>query len=186
MARDMSTYFSRIYPVASGDQDVDVQYLAITHTGLKLVKREKSLPTDFLSVVEFYSFEDIAEVATIKSSNLQIVMRTGGRVVLTTAKAASVRDLINQFIIEARSGEFGYARASWWRWWLGPESLSTRGCWLTSARARRTRCSCARASWWRWWRATMSTRGAGGSTASGTASTASSPQTTSPSYLRAQ
>lgn len=50
MARDMSTYFSRIYPVASGDQDVDVQYLAITHTGLKLVKREKSLPTDFLSV----------------------------------------------------------------------------------------------------------------------------------------
>ena len=52
-------------------------------------------------MVEFYSFEDIAEVATIKSSSLQIVMRTGGRVVLTTAKAASVRDLINQFIIEA-------------------------------------------------------------------------------------
>merc|ERR1719410_166570 len=110
MARDMSTYFSRIYPVASGDQDVDVQYLAITHTGLKLVKREKSLPTDFLSVVEFYSFEDIAEVTTIKSPSLQIVMRTGGRVVLTTTKAASVRDLINQFIIEARSGEFEYKR----------------------------------------------------------------------------
>ena len=54
-----------------------------------------------MQVVEFYSFEDIAEVATIKSSSLQIVMRTGGRVVLTTTKAASVRDLINQFIIEA-------------------------------------------------------------------------------------
>ena len=59
-----------------------------------------------MQVVEFYSFEDIAEVATIKSSSLQIVMRTGGRVVLTTAKAASVRDLINQFIIEASHNKF--------------------------------------------------------------------------------
>ena len=57
-------------------------------------------------MVEFYSFEDIAEVATIKSSSLQIVMRTGGRVVLTTTKAASVRDLINQFIIEASQNKF--------------------------------------------------------------------------------
>ena len=50
MAKDFSTYFSRIYPVASSDQDVDVQYLAVSHTGVKLVRREKSLPTDYLKV----------------------------------------------------------------------------------------------------------------------------------------
>ena len=50
MAREMDTYFSRIYPVAAGDQDVDVQYLAVSHAGVKLVKREKSLPTDCLNV----------------------------------------------------------------------------------------------------------------------------------------
>ena len=50
MARDLSTYFSRVYPVSSTDQDVEVQYLAVTHTGLKLLRREKSLPTDFLNV----------------------------------------------------------------------------------------------------------------------------------------
>ena len=50
MAREMDTYFSRIYPVATGDQDVDVQYLAVSHNGVKLVKREKNLPTDYLNV----------------------------------------------------------------------------------------------------------------------------------------
>ena len=50
MAREMDTYFSRIYPVAAGDQDVDVQYLAVSHAGVKLIKREKSLPTDYLNV----------------------------------------------------------------------------------------------------------------------------------------
>ena len=53
MARDMSTYFSRIYPVASSDQDVEVQYLAVSHTGVKLVKREKNLPTDYLNVSNY-------------------------------------------------------------------------------------------------------------------------------------
>ena len=37
-------------------------------------------------------------------------MHTGGRVVLTSNRAASIRDLINQYIIEARSGQFEYAR----------------------------------------------------------------------------
>merc|ERR1719357_1219517 len=111
MAKDFSTYFSRIYPVASSDQDVDVQYLAVSHTGVKLVRREKSLPTDYLKVVDFYNFEDIGEVSTIKSTALQLVMHTGGRVVVTTNKAASIRDLINQFSIEARSGQYEYARA---------------------------------------------------------------------------
>ena len=81
-----------------------------------------------LQVVDFYNYSDVAEVTTIKSSSLQIVMHTGGRVLLTTSKAgeprsqkstnkissnliaASIRDLINQFIIEARSGQFEYCR----------------------------------------------------------------------------
>ena len=78
--------------------------------------------------MDFYNYDDIGEVTTIKSSSLQIVMHTGGRVLLTTNKAgeprreklpdnissnliaASIRDLINQFIIEARSGQFEYCR----------------------------------------------------------------------------
>merc|ERR1712223_1792812 len=110
MAKEFSTYFSRIYPVASSDQDVEVQYLAVSHSGVKLVRREKSLPTDYLKVVDFYNFSDLSEVTSIKSSSLELVMHTGGRVILSTSKAASIRDLINQFIIEARSGQFEYCR----------------------------------------------------------------------------
>ena len=62
-------------------------------------------------VVDFYNFDDIASVETVKSSALQLVMHTGGRVVVTTNKAASIRDLISQFSVEARSGQYEYARA---------------------------------------------------------------------------
>ena len=48
--RELGAYFARVYPVSSSDQDIEVQYLAVTHTGLKLLRREKSLPTDFLNV----------------------------------------------------------------------------------------------------------------------------------------
>ena len=70
LARELGTYFARVYPVSSSDQDIEVQvntllplvstapnalfsyvqYLAVTHTGLKLLRREKSLPSDFLNV----------------------------------------------------------------------------------------------------------------------------------------
>lgn len=70
LARELGAYFARVYPVSSSDQDIEVQvntrlslastspnalfslvqYLAVTHTGLKLLRREKSLPTDFLNV----------------------------------------------------------------------------------------------------------------------------------------
>merc|ERR1719245_229883 len=101
MVKDFTTYFARIYPVATNNQEVEFQYLAVSHTGVKLLRREKSLPTDYLKVIDFYGFEDIGEVSTIKSTALQLVMHTGGRVVVTTNKAASIRDLINQFSIEA-------------------------------------------------------------------------------------
>ena len=43
-----------------------------------------------LQVVDFYNYDDIGEVTTIKSSSLQIVMHTGGRVLLTTNKAGEL------------------------------------------------------------------------------------------------
>lgn len=60
--------------------------------------------------MDFYSFEEIGEVNIIKANSLQIILRTGGRVVLSTPKAANIRDLVNQFIVEARSEQFEYAR----------------------------------------------------------------------------
>ena len=38
-----------MYPVSSASSG-DVQYLAVSHSGVRLVRREKSLPTDYLQV----------------------------------------------------------------------------------------------------------------------------------------
>ena len=38
-------------------------------------------------------------------------MHTGGRLVVTTGKAVQIRDLINQYLIEANSGQYDYVKA---------------------------------------------------------------------------
>lgn len=47
---------ARLYPISSGSakSGPDSQYLAVSHTGVKLVKRQKSLPTDYLEVGNNY------------------------------------------------------------------------------------------------------------------------------------
>lgn len=40
-----------------------------------------------VQVLETYNYEDIGEVSAIKNNGLQLVMHTGGRVVVTTDKA---------------------------------------------------------------------------------------------------
>ena len=50
VAKEFPTYFARLYPVTSGQNTEDMQYLAISHSGIRLVRREKSLPTDYLQV----------------------------------------------------------------------------------------------------------------------------------------
>merc|ERR1712241_1667225 len=57
------------------------------------------------------SYEDIGEVSTVKNSGLQLAMHTGGRLVVTTPKAGQIRDLINQYLIEANSGQYDYVKA---------------------------------------------------------------------------
>merc|ERR1712038_2171765 len=111
VAKEFPTYFARLYPVTSGQNTEDMQYLAISHSGIRLVRREKSLPTDYLQVLETYTYEDIGEVSTVKNSGLQLAMHTGGRVVVTTNKAGQIRDLINQYLIEANSGQYDYVKA---------------------------------------------------------------------------
>lgn len=61
--------------------------------------------------METYNYEDIGEVSTVKTSGLQLVMHTGGRVVVTTNKAGQIRDLLNQYTIEANSGQYDYVKA---------------------------------------------------------------------------
>ncbi len=64
-----------------------------------------------IQVLETYNYEDIGEISTVKNSGLQLVMHTGGRLVVTTEKAGQIRDLLNQYTIEANSGQYDYVKA---------------------------------------------------------------------------
>jgi hypothetical protein len=45
-------------------------------------------------VLDTFHYEDIGEVSTIKKSGLQLVMHTGGRVVLSTPKAGEINTVV--------------------------------------------------------------------------------------------
>ena len=47
----------------------------------------------------------------MSNSGLQMVMHTGGRVVLSANKAGQIRNLLNQYIVESNSGTYDYVKA---------------------------------------------------------------------------
>ena len=72
---------------------------------------QNSLIFIWKQVLETYQYEDIGEVSTMSNSGLQMVMHTGGRVVLSANKAGQIRNLLNQYIVESNSGTYDYVKA---------------------------------------------------------------------------
>ena len=70
VAKEFPTYFARLYPVTSGQTSEDMQYLAISHSGIRLVRREKSLPTDYLQVIQSYIPLLIIRVTSLEQLSL--------------------------------------------------------------------------------------------------------------------
>ena len=58
MARELDVYFARLYPISKPEESASSssaaaatqQYLAVSHSGVKLVERQRGLPTDTLEV----------------------------------------------------------------------------------------------------------------------------------------
>lgn len=51
-AKDLSTYFTRLFPVCGGDNLPDVELLGISHSGVKLIKRERDAICDYLRILD--------------------------------------------------------------------------------------------------------------------------------------
>lgn len=100
MAKEWGTYFCRLYPVSGGQTNRTVQYLGVSHSGVRLIRREKSLPYDYLQILETVNFDEIGETSVPKSSAIEIVLRTGGRLVLYTHRAPQIHSMIQKYIVE--------------------------------------------------------------------------------------
>ncbi|XP_063236075.1 unconventional myosin-XV [Bacillus rossius redtenbacheri] len=97
LAKDWPVYFARIFPVSGGHQHPAVQMLAVSHSGVRLLRRETSSLDEQLQVLDTFSFEEIAETSVPKGSAVQLLLSTGGRVLLYTHRANQVLSMIEQY-----------------------------------------------------------------------------------------
>ncbi|XFG10788.1 hypothetical protein AB1E19_014412 [Capra hircus] len=102
-ARDSwEVYFSRLFP-ATGSVGTGVQMLAVSHTGIKLLRVVKGSheASGQLRVLRTYSFADILFV-TIPSQNMLEFNLASEKVILFSARAHQVKTLVDDFILELK------------------------------------------------------------------------------------
>ncbi|XP_012891930.1 PREDICTED: uncharacterized protein LOC106001376 [Dipodomys ordii] len=110
-ARDnWANYFSRIFPV-SGERGSDVQRLAVSHRGLRLLKvvQVPSFHLDQLKTLCSYSFAQVLGVECRGSSALELTLK-GEQLVLHTPQARAIKAMVEQYLEELRKGS-GYVIA---------------------------------------------------------------------------
>ncbi|XP_040830480.1 unconventional myosin-XV [Ochotona curzoniae] len=102
-ARDSwQVYFSRLFP-ATGSVGTGVQILAVSHTGIKLLRMVKGSQeaSGQLRVLRAYSFVDILFV-TMPSPNMLEFNLASEKVILFSARAHQVKTLVDNFIVELK------------------------------------------------------------------------------------
>ncbi|XP_064478725.1 unconventional myosin-XV-like isoform X2 [Ornithodoros turicata] len=110
-ARALPLYFSRIFPASGGRQLPDVQMLAVSHTGVRLVKRQRDANGDSLCVLDTLGFEDIADVTVPRPSTVNILLRNGGWMTIYSPKATQIKSMIHKFVVECTQDAPEYLRA---------------------------------------------------------------------------
>ncbi|XP_076846163.1 unconventional myosin-XV [Brachyhypopomus gauderio] len=91
-------YFSRLYP-ASGSVGTGVQVLAVSHSGIRLLKTVRSSTTapDYFRVLRSYSYADILFV-TIPSANMLEFNLMNEKLILFSAKSFHIKHMVDLFI----------------------------------------------------------------------------------------
>uniref|UniRef100_A0A3Q1M5U4 Myosin XVB n=1 Tax=Bos taurus TaxID=9913 RepID=A0A3Q1M5U4_BOVIN len=105
-----ANYFSRIFPV-SGESGSDVQLLAVSHRGLRLLKMTQgpSLHPDQLKTLCSYSFAEVLGVECPASSTLELSLKSE-QLVLHTARAGAIKAMVELFLSELKK-DSGYVIA---------------------------------------------------------------------------
>ncbi|KAK6169157.1 hypothetical protein SNE40_020262 [Patella caerulea] len=102
-AKEWPTYFCRLFPVASTGHYSSVKYLGVSHTGLRLVTRERTLIDDHLSVLEEIRFEDVVDCVMPSDSTIQLDLKTKS-VLFYTPRAKQLKNMIDKFCAESEKG----------------------------------------------------------------------------------
>ncbi|XP_026670463.1 unconventional myosin-XV [Ceratina calcarata] len=95
MAKQWPLYFARIFPVSIGPQHPETQHVAISHHGLRLIKRTTS---GDLVILETLPLEDIVSVSCPRIGVCVLQISSGVRLPLHTNRAPQLAEMINTYI----------------------------------------------------------------------------------------
>uniref|UniRef100_A0A7N4V5Q2 Myosin XVB n=1 Tax=Sarcophilus harrisii TaxID=9305 RepID=A0A7N4V5Q2_SARHA len=102
-ARDnWANYFSRIFNV-SAESGSDVQFLAVSHRGLRLLKsvNNATFLADHLKTLCSYSFAEVLEVETPGNNILQLTLKNE-QLILHTTQAQAIKSMVELFLSELK------------------------------------------------------------------------------------
>ncbi|EFN63513.1 Myosin-XV [Camponotus floridanus] len=95
MAKQWPLYFARIFPVSIGPQHPETQHVAISHHGLRLIKRT---PNGDLIILETLPLEDIVSVNSSRAGVCVLQIASGVRLPLHTNRAPQLAEMIGKYI----------------------------------------------------------------------------------------
>ncbi|XP_029046871.1 unconventional myosin-XV isoform X2 [Osmia bicornis bicornis] len=95
MAKQWPLYFARIFPVSIGPQHPETQHVAVSHHGLRLIKRT---PNGDLVILETLPLEDIVSVSSPRAGVCVMQIASGVRLPLHTNRAPQLTEMINTYI----------------------------------------------------------------------------------------
>ncbi|XP_018313717.1 unconventional myosin-XV isoform X2 [Mycetomoellerius zeteki] len=95
MAKQWPLYFARIFPVSIGPQHPETQHVAVSHHGLRLVKR--TLNGDLI-ILETLPLEDIVSVNSSRPGVCVLQIASGVRLPLHTNRAPQLTEMIGKYI----------------------------------------------------------------------------------------
>ncbi|XP_043471659.1 unconventional myosin-XV [Leptopilina heterotoma] len=95
LAKQWPLYFARIFPVSIGPQHPEVQHVAVSHHGLRLIKRNSN---GNLTILETLPLEDIVSVGTSRAGVCMLQVSSGVRLPLHTNRAPQLADMIGRYI----------------------------------------------------------------------------------------
>ncbi|XP_018045562.1 PREDICTED: unconventional myosin-XV isoform X2 [Atta colombica] len=95
MAKQWPLYFARIFPVSIGPQHPETQHVAVSHHGLRLIKR--TLNGDLI-ILETLPLEDIVSVNSSRPGVCMLQIASGVRLPLHTNRAPQLTEMIGKYI----------------------------------------------------------------------------------------
>ncbi|CAF1240131.1 unnamed protein product [Adineta ricciae] len=113
-ARQWPTYFCRFFPVSMPKyHSGEVQMLGVSHSGVRLIKRNRSkTASDTLQVLETFLLDSIQQTSSIRNGSTIDLRLTKKRITIHSHRIQIIKQIIDKFLKESRLGHGKHSRTS--------------------------------------------------------------------------